>query len=54
LKGEIYKLLVKKEGQKDRVRGRLAYLYSIEPAYAKALREKYGALDDIELFKGID
>lgn len=51
LKKDIYNLLVKNNGKVDAVRGKLAYLNSIEPAYAKAVKRKYVQYDNVALFK---
>jgi hypothetical protein len=50
LKKDIWNLLVKGEGKKDVVCGKLAYLKDVEPDYARKLKEKYKQYDKIKLF----
>lgn len=45
VKKEVYNLLALKKGNPKRVRGKLAYLYDIEPKYARVIKDKYGHLD---------
>ncbi|MDR3217031.1 MAG: reverse transcriptase family protein [Clostridiaceae bacterium] len=50
LKGDIYKLLLKDEGDKSVIKGRFSYLAQIEPDYAEVIRKKYQAYDRIGFF----
>lgn len=42
LKKKLYKLTVKKKGNRQKIMGRLAFLKSIEPGYYNKLLKKYG------------
>jgi hypothetical protein len=51
LKKDIYNYLVKDEGKAEVLKGQFSWLASIEPAYAKIIKNKYKTLDKKQFFK---
>jgi len=50
LKKDLYDFLVKNKGKKDCLKGKMAYLYNIEPVYTKKIIAKYSKFDMINFF----
>ncbi|MDR0426026.1 MAG: reverse transcriptase family protein [Clostridiales bacterium] len=50
LKKDIYDLLTKNKGNRQKIMGRFAHLRQIEPTYAKVIFDKYVPFDRIKFF----